>query len=266
MAVTGTRLYLKDWKRKMTTNNYTAFAKYYDILMSDVNYEEIAQKINSVVNKHFPDADFLVDLACGTGSLSEELNKLGFSVLGVDISQEMLSVAYDKKVRAGFNMQYVFGDMTKWSLNENKADVIVCMLDSLNHLESFDEIKQTFQNVYNSLVEGGLFILDMNTPYKHKYILSDNVFVYEEDSVYCVWQNEYYSKDNRVDIFLDFFETDDNKNYKRFHEEFSEIACDSHAVKEFAKGKGFKYLESFDGFSDNKINDKSERIFYVFKK
>lgn len=250
----------------MATNNYTAFAKYYDILMSDVNYGEIAQKINDVVNEYFPEADFLVDLACGTGSLSGELTKLGFNVLGVDISQEMLTIAHDKMFSAGLRTQYVFGDMTKWSLAENKADVIVCMLDSLNHLESFDEIKQAFSNVYKSLTDGGLFIFDMNTPYKHKHILSDNAFVFEEDDVYCVWQNEYSSEDNRVDIFLDFFEKIDDNTYKRYQEEFSEIACESFAVKEFARGIGFKYLESFDDFSDNKANEKSERILYVFQK
>lgn len=250
----------------METNNYTAFAKHYDILMSDVNYEDIAQKINNIVNEYFPDADFLVDLACGTGSLSEELTKLGFNVLGVDVSQEMLSIAHDKKIRTGLSTQYVFGDMTSWSLTEYKADVIVCTLDSLNHLGSFDEIKRTFLNVYNSLVDGGLFIFDMNTPYKHKHILSDNVFVFEENDLYCVWQNEYNDKDNRVDIYLDFFENTLDNNYKRFCEEFSEIACDSHAVREFAKGVGFKYLESFDDFSDKKANEKSERVLYVFQK
>ena len=162
----------------MATNNYTAFAKFYDTLMSDVNYQEIAQNINDIVSEYFPDADYLIDLACGTGSLCEELTKLGFNVVGVDISSEMLSVAQDKKIRAGLNTQYVFGDMTNWSLSENKADVIVCTLDSLNHLESFDEIKNTLNNVYSSLKNGGLFIFDMNTPYKHKNILSNNAFVF----------------------------------------------------------------------------------------
>lgn len=250
----------------MATNNYTAFAKHYDILMSDVNYQEISQKINNIINDYYPDADYLVDLACGTGTLSEELSKLGFNVLGVDVSQEMLSIAQDKKVKSGLRMQYVFGDMTSWSLSDSKADVIVCMLDSLNHLESFDEIKKTFNNAYISLTDGGLFIFDMNTPYKHKHVLSDNAFVFDEDNVYCVWQNEYNSEDNRVDIFLDFFEKTTDNNYKRYQEDFSEIACESFVVKEFGKGTGFKYLESFDDFSDNKASDKSERILYVFKK
>lgn len=250
----------------METNNYTAFAKYYDILMSDVNYQEIAQKINNIVNEYFPDADFLVDLACGTGSLSEELTKLGFNVLGVDISEEMLSHAENKKISSGLSMQYIFGDMTNFSLGESKADVIVCMLDSLNHLENFEEIKKTFKNVYNCLTVGGLFIFDMNTPYKHEHILSDNAFVFEEDSIYCVWQNEYNSEDNKVDIFLDFFEKLDDNTYKRYQEEFSEISCESFAVKEFARGAGLEYLESFDDFSDNRGNEKSERILYVFRK
>ncbi len=250
----------------MMENNYTFFAKYYDTLMSDVNYQQIAQKIDDIVNEHFSDAFYLVDLACGTGSLSMELTKLGFNVLGVDISQEMLSIAQSKKLNSGLGMQYVFGDMTDWSLGERKTDVIVCMLDSLNHLESFDEIKKAFSNAYDNLTDGGLFIFDMNTPYKHKNILSDNAYVFDEDSVYCVWQNEYNNEDNRVDIYLDFFEKIDDNNYKRYQEEFSEISCESYAVKEFAKGTGFEYLESFDDFTDSKANEKSERILYVFKK
>ncbi len=250
----------------MAEGNYTAFARYYDDLMSDVDYKEIAQKINDIVNEYFPDADFLIDIACGTGSLSEELTKLGFNVLGVDISQEMLSVAENKKLNSGLGMRYIFGDMTDWTLGESKADVIVCMMDSLNHLDSFEEIKKAFISAYDNLTFGGLFVFDMNTPYKHKNILSDNAFVFEKDSVYCIWQNEYSIEDNRVDIFLDFFEKSDDNIYKRYHEEFSEISCESYAIKEFAKGTGFEYLESFDDFSDNKANEKSERILYVFRK
>ncbi len=250
----------------MATNNYTVFAKFYDILMSDVNYPEIALRINNIVSENFPEADFMVDLACGTGSLSMELTKLGFNVLGVDISQEMLSIAEDKRIRSGLKTQYTYGDMIKWSLSENKADVIVCMLDSLNHLSGFGDIKRTFRNIHLSLTDGGLFIFDMNTPYKHKNILSDNAFVFEENEVYCVWQNEYKEKDNRVDIYLDFFESISDNRYNRFCEEFSEIACESYAVKELAKGCGFKYIESFDDFSVNKPDEKSERILYVFKK
>ena len=262
----GIRLYLNEWERKMTESNYTVFAKYYDDLMSDVDYQQIAQKINDIVNEYYPEADFLVDMACGTGSLSEELTKLGFNVLGADISEEMLSIAENKKISSGLDMQYIFGDMTDWSLGESKADVIVCMMDSLNHLNSFDEIKEAFICVYDNLTDRGLFIFDMNTPHKHKNILADNAFVFEKENVYCVWQNEYNSEDNRVDIFLDFFEKSNDNNYKRYHEEFSEISCESYAIKEFARGTGFEYLESFDDFSDNKANEKSERILYVFRK
>lgn len=257
---------MNEWVRKMTANNYTSFAKFYDDLMSDVDYQQIAQKINDIVNEYYPESDFLVDMACGTGSLSEELTKLGFNVLGMDISQEMLSVAENKRLNSGLGMRYVFGDMTEWSLGESRTDVIVCMMDSLNHLDSFEEIKKAFISAYDNLKFGGLFIFDMNTPYKHKHILSDNAFVFENDSVYCVWQNEYSIEDNKVDIFLDFFEKSDDNNYKRYHEEFSEISCESYAIKEFAKGTGFEYLESFDDFSDNKANEKSERILYVFRK
>lgn len=253
----------------MATNNYNIFAKYYDKLMTNISYKEIALRINDIINEYFEEADCLVDLACGTGSLSEEFSKLGFSVMGVDISNEMLSIAEQKRQESGLDIKYICQDISKLKLG-NEADVCVSTLDGLNHLENLDDIKSTFKSVGKNLCFDGLFIFDMNTPYKHSEILSDNSFIYEEENVYCVWQNEYNNEDNdnRVDMYLDFFERENKRTneYIRTTQELSEIAFDDSVIKSIAKANGFDFLESFDEYSTLKAHDQSERILYVFKK
>ena len=155
------------------------------------------KNIDKIVDKFGGKKGVLLDLGCGTGSLTECFCKLGYDCLGIDISQEMLTVALDKKIDNDLPIQYLHQDMRKLKLFGG-LDVTVCALDALNHLSSLDDILKTFKSVSKFTNPDGLFIFDMNTIYKHKNILSDNTFAYDMDEVYCVWQNTYKTKKNEV--------------------------------------------------------------------
>ena len=114
--------------------------------------------------------------------------------------------------------------------------------------------------------EGGAFIFDVNTLYKHREILGNNTFVYETDSVYCVWQNAYNEENASVNISLDFFEVQEDGSYERYDESFSEYFYDDNVLTTILGKNGFKVLEKYDDFTLNPVNDKTQRIVYVCRK
>lgn len=247
-------------------SSYSNFAFYYDGLTKNVDYKKRAEYFDVLIKKYCTSGgSYLVDLACGTGSLSEEFASLGYDVVGIDYSEEMLSEALDKKYDSGYSIQYVCQDMTSFELYGN-ADVIICALDSINHLETSDDIRKTIERAYMFLEPGGVFIFDANTAYKHREVLGNNAFVFENDQVFCTWQNSYEEKDNRVEISLDFFERSDNGTYTRYSEDFAEIAPETSLIDKFLTDAGFEIMAHYDEDSENPVHEKTQRIIYAAKK
>ena len=147
---------------------YEAFSFYYDQLTENVEYPQRAAYFHKLIQKYCQsEGVVLLDLACGTGSLSEEFAKLGYDVLGVDYSYGMLNQAMQKKLEHNLPIQYICQDMRELDLY-GTVDITVCALDSLNHLDSFSDVKTVFQQVFDVTESGGVFLFDMNTPYKHR--------------------------------------------------------------------------------------------------
>jgi hypothetical protein len=176
----------------------------------------------------------------------------------------MLNEALDKKFESGLDIQYLCQDMRKLDMF-GTIDITVCALDSLNHLQCLEDIQKTFERVSLFAEPDGLFIFDMNTVYKHKHILADNVFTYETDNVYCVWENNYLEKNNEVCINLEFFERDGDV-YRRYSENFSETAYNIEIIDSLAEKSGFKILAHYDDDSFNPVHEKSQRVVYVLGK
>ena len=245
---------------------YSCFARYYDALTANVGYARRAAFFDSLVKKFGGKTDgILLDLACGTGSLSEELARLGYDVIGTDISCEMLNIAMDKKAESGLAVQYLCQDMRRLDMF-GTVDVTVCALDSLNHLHSFDDVKRVFGRVSLFTPRDGLFLFDVNTIHKHRDILGCNNFVYETDEVYCVWENTYTEEKHRVGILLNFFENTEKNNYVRSSEEFSELAYPLEDIAAALTECGFEICGIFDEDTENEGSEASERVTFAAKK
>ena len=244
-------------------SEYSKFAWFYDRLMSNVDYDNISRRIDALVEQFGGRKDILLELGCGTGSLCEKMDSLGYDVIGIDTSQEMLNEALDKKYESGKNIQYLCQDMTRLDMF-GTIDVTVSVLDSINHLPDKDAIRKTFERVSLFAYPDGLFVFDVNTVYKHREVLGNNAFIYNLDGLYCGWQNE-YTDDGSVEIFLDFFEANDGK-YERFQESFKEIAFEEQEIDRMLLDAGFEILAKYDGYEDKSVSDKTERIVYVAKK
>lgn len=224
---------------------YSVFARYYDSLTANIDYKKRAEYFNSIIEKFKQtDGNILLDLACGTGSISEQMSRIGYDVIGVDYSDEMLGIALDKKFDSGLNIQYLCQDMRKLDLY-GSMDVTICALDSINHLNSLKDVKKVFQNVALFSEPDGLFIFDINTIYKHRNVLANNTFTYETDKVFCVWENTFIPDTDEVKMNLEFFELEENGLYSRSSDSFSEKAYSEESIEALLNECGFELLGKY---------------------
>ncbi len=242
---------------------YNEFAYSYDALMQDVDYDARTEYLWSLFEKHDRPPTLMLDLACGTGEFSNRFAKRGVSVIGVDVSYDMLSVAREKTAEQGNDVLYLCQDAVCLDLY-GTVDGAICCLDSLNHITDYADFCAAIAKTSLFLEPDRLFIFDLNTPYKHKEILGDNTFVIETQEVYCVWQNE-YKKDNTIEINLDFFEAEGDV-YHRTGESFCERAYTAQEIEKACEKAGLKIEAVYDDLTENDPTDTSQRLIYVTRK
>lgn len=238
-------------------DSYTMFAEVYDKLIN-VDYGAMADRIESIFNKYGKKPNLVLDLACGTGSLTMELSRRGYDMIGVDLSEDMLSVATDKAP----DIRFLCQDMTEFELY-GTVDAIVCTLDAVNYITDKRRLKKMFSLVHNYLNPDGIFIFDINTEHKLKNVLSDNTFVYDEEDVFYTWEN-YYRKGISTQILNFFVDTGDG--YRRFFEEHIQRAYSVTEIKEMLKNAKLDFLETFTWKEGGKIGKNTEKIVFASKK
>lgn len=241
--------------------SYGIFSSYYDLFTQNVDYKAYADRIDGIIKSLGLKQGSLVDLGCGTASLDVELCKLGYDITAIDLSCDMLTAAAQKVYSQNLNIRLVNQDMTSFAL-PFKAEAFISTLDGLNHLDGIESVKKVFAGVKKYLKPKGVFIFDMNTEYKHRYVLADNSFIFDSDEAYLGWQNEYHPEDSSVDITLDFFLPDED-GYQRITEEFRERAYPVDTVLSALKECGLKAVAMYAGTDDKEPSDTTQRILFV---
>ena len=242
---------------------YSVFARYYDELTANIDYRRRAEFFDAIIRRfRSAEGGILLDLACGTGSISMEMARLGYDVIGVDLSDEMLGIAMEKKYDSGLDIQYLCQDMRKIDMF-GTIDITVCALDSINHLPSADDVKQVFERVAFFSEVGSLFIFDVNTLYKHRHVLADNTFTYETDNVYCVWENSLDRTTDEVSMHLEFFECEENGLYSRSSDSFTEKAYSEEMIEAMLKEAGFEIVGKYNDDSFEAPAEDCQRIVYA---
>lgn len=199
-------------------SGYASLSMVYDRLM-EVDYGERADYLLSLFSLHNGKHGTLLDLACGSGSLTAELLRRGCDMVAVDGSEEMLAQAAEKAPGALLLCQ----DMRQLDLY-GTVEGAVCTLDSFNHLLKTTDIAETLRRLSLFIEPGGLLIFDVNTPYKHREVLGDNAFVYEQEDIFCAWRNRFSPRTGKVHMLLDIFVEDEDGRYERFEDEITERA------------------------------------------
>ena len=245
-------------------SSYCDFAYIYDSLMADADYDGRSEYILKLFRKYGKKPTLLLDLACGTGEFSLRLKEKGIDVIGVDMSEDMLSIAREKAMDKNTDLLFLCQKAEELDLY-GTVDGAICCMDSLNHITDLRNLKKAIKKVSLFLEKGCLFVFDLNTPYKHKTVLGNNTFVFEEDDVYCVWQNSFNPKNNITDICLDFFVEEDGL-YQRYNEEFRERAYTKEQISETLKEAGLKIKAILGDLKFTAPSSKEERVFYVCEK
>lgn len=189
---------------------YTDFAEVYDELMDDTPYEEWCEFIVEILGKYGADLEptdenlrqernTILDLGCGTGTLTELLARKGYDMIGVDNAQEMLQIAMEKRERSGLDILYLLQDMRELELY-GTVGAVVSVCDSLNYLLAEEDIVQTFERVNNYLYPQGIFLFDFNTVYKYAVVIGDATIAENREDCSFIWEN-YYHEDEEINEY-----------------------------------------------------------------
>ena len=244
---------------------YEALAASYDGLTRDIPYEKYLRFFKTLLRRHGVTATTVLDLACGTGSLSVLLAKHGYEVLGVDRSEEMLTVAAEKAMELEENQPFFVAQPMQRLRIPEPVDACVCALDSINYVTKPQDVQKAFRRVYESLRPGGLFVFDINTPYKLEG-LDGQVFLDETEDSYCVWRAVYDKRHSLCRYGMDLFQQANDGLWERSFEEHVERAYTPEELSQWLTDAGFAQVERFANLRLEAPEADELRIFFAAKK
>jgi len=242
---------------------YKALAASYDRLTEDVDYRAVVDFYRLLWDREGLSPRTAVDLACGTGSVSVLLAEMGLQVTGVDMSEDMLCQADQKAADMANRPRFVCQKLQNLRLPKG-VDLAVCALDSLDYITNPDDCREAIRRAYKALNPGGCFIFDVNTPEKLR-AMDGQIFLDEDDDVYCVWRGEFDEQTNICTYGMDIFQRTGN-SWQRSGEVHEEYAYSWEQLTEYLKAAGFTHIEVF---ADRQLCDPrpgEQRIYFKGRK
>ena len=221
---------------------YHNLAVSYDRLTNDVDYEATVNFYYEILAQEGLKPRTAMDLACGTGSVTAILAKKGLQVIGVDMSEEMLTVASQKACDMDPAPWFICQSLQELRL-PRAVDLAVCALDSLDYITDPEDCREAIRRVYKYLNPGGIFIFDVNTPEKLR-AMDGQVFLDEDDDVYCVWRGEFDRETNICSYGMDLFQRRGNL-WERSFEEHCEYAYSAEQLVGYLKSAGFTHIRVY---------------------
>ncbi|MDO4513171.1 MAG: methyltransferase domain-containing protein [Lachnospiraceae bacterium] len=263
----------------MRNESYTDFARVYDTFMDETPYEEwkefligliVRYGVSVPINRRNEqdvlesERNLVVDLGCGTGSLTELMAEAGYDMIGVDNSQEMLRIAMDKRDAAGHETLYLLQDMRELELYSTVGTVLsVC--DSVNYLLTEEDLLQTFRLVNNYLYPGGIFIFDFNTVYKYAEVIGDTTIAENREECSFIWDNYYHEEEQINEYDLTIFVKEQKDLFRRYEETHLQRGYTLEQMKRLIEQAGLAFVAAIDADTHGEVTRESERIYCVAK-
>ena len=243
---------------------YEDFALVYDRFMDETPYEEWCQFVVGRLKQDQITDGILLDLGCGTGSMTELLAKQGYDMIGVDLSDSMLDIAMEKRAQSGHNILYLQQDMREFELY-GTVRAVICLCDSLNYLLEEDDLLTTFKLVNNYLDPNGLFIFDFNTVYKYETVIGDSTIAENREDCSFIWENYYDPEEEINEYDLTIFVQEEGDTFHRFTETHLQRGYTVGQMRTLVEQSGLKILEIMDSDTGEAVSETSERVYIVAK-
>ena len=248
------------------TQQYQAFAAYYDRLMADVDYALWADYLTNLLRENgvLP-GEPVLDCACGTGELTLRLYTAGYRMTGADISVPMLEIAQQKARKAGAKIAFVQQELQNIRVHK-QASAITCACDGVNYLLSGEDVLSFFCAANRALKGGGMLLFDVSSAYKLEHVLGGQTFGEDEPGCTYLWQNCFDPKSRLLEMRLAFFTPDGKGAYTRFDERHVQRAHTQEELTMALEQAGFAVKGVYDAFTRSKPEENSERIQFVAQK
>jgi SAM-dependent methyltransferase len=249
--------------KETTMDAYKNLAFSYDRLTNDVDYSAVVDFYHEILASEGVKPRTVADLACGTGSVSLLLAQRGYQVTGVDMSEDMLTVAADKTQELENRPVFVCQRLQALRLPRG-VDLAVSGLDSMNYITDPADCEMAIKRVYKALNPGGIFIFDVNTPQRFQS-MDGQVFLDEDDDVYCVWRGEFDAKTNICSYGMDLFQRA-GKTWQRSFEEHQEYAYTQEQLEQYLKNAGFSHIRVYGDRHMGAPTETDQRIYFSARK
>lgn len=247
---------------------YTSFAAVYDTFMDNIPYEEWKSYLKELLKEYGVQDGLVLDLGCGTGTMTELLAADGYDMIGVDNSEEMLEIAREKQIKSGHEILYLLQDMREFELY-GTVGAVFSICDSLNYITEPEELRQVFRWVNNYLDPGGIFIFDFNTEYKYREVLGDQTIAETREDCSFIWDNYYYEEERINEYELNLFIREDAESetegdlYRRFRETHFQRAYTLEEITRIVEESGLQFVTAYEAFTKEPPSKNSERIYVI---
>lgn len=241
---------------------YTGFAAVYDMFMDDIPYGEWCEYLTDILKDYGVKDGLVLDLGCGTGKLTRLLAKKGFDMIGVDLSEEMLEIAMEHQAEEGGEILYLLQDMREFELY-GTVGAVVSICDSMNYLMEYEDLVQVFALVNNYLDPGGVFVFDLNTPFKYREILGEQTIAENREEGSFIWENYFDEEDGVNEYDLTLFIREKDGRFQKFEETHFQRSYSLGQVKEALMEAGMEFVTAYDAFTKEPPKEDSERIYVV---
>lgn len=247
----------------MSMEAYTDFAKVYDTFMDETPYEEWCVFLVSVFKEFALEKGLVLELGCGTGTLTQALADAGYDMIGIDISEAMLNIAMEKK-ESRQDILYLCQDMREFELY-GTVSAVVSVCDSLNYLLEEEDLSETFRLVNNYLDPGGIFIFDFNTVYKYEQVIGDTTIAENREECSFIWENYYHEKEQINEYELTVFVKEEAERFRKFEEIHYQRGYELAQIKALVEDAGLCFVRAMDADTKQEVTEKSERIYVIAK-
>lgn len=240
---------------------YQSFARVYDMFMDNIPYDEWCSYLEGLLKEYEIYDGLVLELGCGTGSMTELLAQRGYDMIGVDNAEDMLEIAFEKKAETNSNTLYLLQDMREFELYGTvKAIVSVC--DSMNYILEEDDLLDVFRLVNNYLDPGGIFIFDLNTMWKYEQVGDATIAENREDGSF-IWEN-YYDEEECINEYdLTLFIPEKDGLFRKYEETHYQRAYELDTIIQLLQAAGLEYITSYDAFTHEPVSEESERIYVI---